>query len=97
MSVQRIADLRREAEDLTERYTTTKQLPPGRLIDPKHDPVSGKPYGYRRIPATQYELCAAFERSSPKTEDPVLDDGSFWRHPAGEACYEFDVRRPVPH
>ena len=94
---QRIADLRREAQDLAERYKATSALPPGRLSDPKHDPVSGRAYGYRRIAATKYELCATFQRSSAKIEDPVLDDGTFWRHPPGEACYEFDARSPVPH
>jgi hypothetical protein len=94
---QRVADVRRAAEDLADRYTATKQSLPDRLSDPKRDPVTGRPYGYRRVDATHYELCATFDRRSPKSEDPVLDDGAFWRHSAGRACYEFDVRRAVPH
>jgi hypothetical protein len=93
---QRAADLRHVAEDLADRYAATKQPVPDRLTDPKRDPVSGRPYDYRRVDATQYELCATFDRRSVKSDDPVLDDGAFWRHPAGRACYEFDARRAVP-
>jgi hypothetical protein len=90
---QRIDDIRHIEGDLHDTYGTAKQPIPGRLSNPKRDPVTAAPYEYRRIGATRYVICATFDRPSPNTGDRTLDDSPFWRHAAGRTCYQFEVRR----
>lgn len=91
----RIDDLRHIEEALRADYDVAKHPIPERLAEPKSDPVTAKPYEYRRLGPTEYTLCAVFERPSPSTGDKVLDDSPFWRHGAGRTCYAFDARREV--
>jgi hypothetical protein len=90
---QRIEDLQHVEESLNADYETDKHPLPSKLPEPRHDPVSGAPYQYRRLDAHRYMLCARFESPSPSTGDRTLDDKPFWRHGAGQTCYTFDVRR----
>ena len=56
-----------------------------------HDPLTGKPYGYRRGSPTRYRVCATF--ALPSEPD---DAAPSWRHPAGPACFRFDATAPPP-
>lgn len=54
------------------------------------DPVTGRPYEYTLIGATNYRLCATFARPSPS------DVPRIWRHASGHACFALDVTQDVP-
>jgi hypothetical protein len=53
------------------------------------DPGSARPYGYRVLDEDGYELCATFDR--PSAEVPGRPREDFWRHGAGERCFELEV------
>jgi hypothetical protein len=50
------------------------------------DPISRSAYEYRVTDASRYELCATFALDSKGTPR-----SSFWTHPAGHYCFEFDA------
>jgi hypothetical protein len=52
------------------------------------DPETKKDYGYRVIAEGKYELCATFATNNLEQREQ-----SFWVHPAGHHCYQFDVSR----
>lgn len=54
------------------------------------DPVTKIMYRYAVLDSTSYQLCATFDRADTSA---VGSPGSpsFWRHPAGEACFQFRV------
>lgn len=57
-----------------------------------HDPVTHAPFIFHPMTGTQYELCATFltnNLSDSSTED------SFWRHPKGPYCFQFDAASSV--
>lgn len=54
------------------------------------DPETGEPYGYRRIASDRFELCATF--STAVTESDLESYRKEWAHPAGPACFEFELR-----
>jgi hypothetical protein len=63
------------------------------------DPVTGKPYGYRRLSDETYSLCADFAAASEDSETvttpsyyPLNAPG--WKHPAGFYCYTFNIKQP---
>ncbi len=52
------------------------------------DPETNAPYEYSVTDATHYQLCAAFAFARDQQYD------IFWNHPAGHACFSFDVTQP---
>jgi len=57
------------------------------------DPVTHAPYGYAISDSVSYDLCARFD--APDSVGPYSSAvDNFWRHPAGEVCFTFLVRRP---
>ncbi len=56
-----------------------------------HDPVTGRPYEYRVIDKTTFELCATFETSSLSRYGTYFPFGAdrFRRHKKGRECFEF--------
>jgi hypothetical protein len=62
------------------------------------DPVTGKPYEYRRLTAVRYLLCAVFDAPSEEKND-VADNfypQAHFPHGAGRACYAFLVTEDAP-
>jgi hypothetical protein len=53
------------------------------------DPVTRAPYGYRVLGPKSFELCATFQTAAGDSE--TYDVDRMWGHPAGRACFEFDV------
>jgi hypothetical protein len=54
------------------------------------DPATGRPYEYRVLGASTYELCAEFER--PAEEG---DPAGFWSHGAGRHCFQLEAKKPA--
>jgi len=90
----RIDDLRSTAEQLYNQYHDDHRPLDDRLVDPKRDPITRKPYEYQPIDATHYRLCADFELKVDPDNDIYV--GERWRHAAGRTCYEFDLRATPP-
>lgn len=62
------------------------------------DPVTGKPYEYRRLTAVRYALCAVFDASAEDKND-VADNfypQEHFPHGAGRTCYAFLVTDDAP-
>jgi hypothetical protein len=55
----------------------------------KMDPSTGKPYSYRSIDGSRYELCATFEAEEPDSEY----GNRFWAHGVGRKCFELDAQK----
>ncbi len=60
-------------------------------IDMPRDPETGAAYGYERIDATRYRLCAEFALRSRGGSGQ--SQGVPWEHPAGRHCFERERRR----
>ena len=63
---------------------------------PLRDPVTHVPYAYTVLDSVRYQLCATFD--APDSIGPYgTTTDPFWRHGAGQACFQFTapaVRRP---
>jgi len=61
------------------------------------DPASRQTYEYRRVDATHYVLCAAFDtndhfESGDESTGPAVAWPRYaWQHGRGRTCYQFDV------
>ncbi len=98
---QRIADLRRIAGAVDIYYGARDALPPsldslahtnGSELESIQDPTTRRPYEYRAVNDSTYELCATFQTRDVDDDRTQPVDGSgrtpiFWRHPAGRACF----------
>jgi hypothetical protein len=62
------------------------------------DPSTAVPYEFRIVEPRKYELCATFESETENSSDPrvpkmaVTPEGQFWAHPAGNKCFQLEVR-----
>jgi hypothetical protein len=90
---QRVSDLGDAAAELHEDYGAGPL--PAALPQPRHDPVSGKPYQYQRLNDNRYRLCATFELPTPPEQRAGPDVNTFWHHPAGRFCYPLDAGNRV--
>ena len=89
---QRINDLRRLSNVITQYWQRFGELPAGldSLVDGMFldrmpvDPVTRQSYEYRPSGVATYSLCADFTR--PTVAD---ESAGFWRHPAGRHCFDF--------
>lgn len=52
------------------------------------DPATGEPYGWRVLGESAFEVCASFD--APRDEPFDVE----WNHPAGRACFTFDLVHP---
>lgn len=69
------------------------------------DPETGKPYGYEATGERQYRLCTHFRRE--RTEKDLMAEGgayggyyptsAFAEHPAGEHCFNMEVKEAAPY
>jgi hypothetical protein len=61
----------------------------------QNDPVTGKPYVYKRLSDDSYSLCASFDTASDGAQRiggaPYIygPTGANWKHPAGTHCFRF--------
>ena len=78
-------------DDGARRAAAGRALPARAEAGWPHDPLTAERYGYRRESRTRYRLCATF--ALPFEHD---DAATSWRHPAGPACFRFDVSVPSP-
>ena len=90
---QRVSDLGDAAAELHEDYGAGPL--PAALPQPRHDPVSGKPYQYQRLNDNRYRLCATFELPTPPDQRAGPYTNTFWHHPPGRFCYTLDVGHRV--
>jgi hypothetical protein len=91
---ERVSDLGTIAAELHDGYNSGDALPAA-VPEQKRDPVTKKPYEYRRTGDERYKLCATFDLPTPSRPGVDMDVAAFWHHPAGRFCYTFDARRPV--
>lgn len=82
----RLDDIEQLGNTIQARYDKEplpRALPPNIA---KSDPETNKPYEYRRLSKTAYQLCAHF--------DNAQDD---WRnhHTAGRVCFRYDKKDPA--
>ncbi len=84
----RMEDVRTLSSRIDEAYDESGQRLPAVAPDSElRDPVTGKPYEYRRLGARHYQLCANFALTSEKV-DARLETGVWeWPHRAGRTCY----------
>ena len=102
----RIDDLRLISSAVESFYSDHRALPgalpalleqPASRIGAVEDPVTREPYGYRTLDSIRYELCATFA-TADSLGAPDYEGGHpshFWRHAAGNACYEFEIPRAI--
>lgn len=97
----RVADLQRIMRATDDYWSRNERLPAtlGELADDPRtsvdtlDPGSGLPYGYWVVGDDRYEVCAIFDRAS--VDSPGRPREDFWRHGAGERCFELEVDKTV--
>jgi hypothetical protein len=53
------------------------------------DPETGKPYEYRVLGDTRFQMCGVFGQARDEPLDVV------WNHPAGRHCFDFDALSPI--
>ena len=91
---QRIADLLLLSRAVNANYAISENLPAdlesiqdgARLSRIPRDPEKNIPYGYERVTADSYRLCAEFSRES---DEARVDD--FWAHAEGRQCFSFNA------
>lgn len=102
---QRVADLLRFANEMREHTRASASgaaLPlPDRLPEQLNgrnlraewiDPLTRRPYRYRKLDADRYEVCATFELTFEEFERRgVKLPNARWRHQAGEHCVPFKL------
>lgn len=91
----RVQDLRLIAGGLSAMTTLPISLSQAATLRPDLrivDPETGAPYGYIAKSAKEYELCTTFAGASDRSQY----GSTFWSHPKGRACFEFEIARPVP-
>ncbi len=95
---QRLSDLRAIATELYQSHASN--LPNSLPANIRStDPISGKPYEYRRIDKTHYELCAEFATNSleDRFQNTPLEKESLWQHPSGRHCFQLNVNQSLSY
>ncbi|MCX6910619.1 MAG: hypothetical protein NTY01_21620 [Verrucomicrobia bacterium] len=106
---QRVQDMQTIYWRVEQYYREKGQLPatlaacdisPATFIERKKDRVTGKPYVYRAVDATHFEVGATFALASAPEESARRrysiggpESDGFWRHDAGLRVYRIDVAR----
>jgi len=84
----RMEDLRALAQRIDESYYASGERLPAVVPDGGlNDPVTAKPYDYRRLGASHYQLCATFDLPSEKVDARLEAVTWDWPHRAGRTCY----------
>lgn len=91
----RVADLELIVQFVDVYFSRHKQVPssleeladePG-LANIARDPVTARPYDYRKVDATSYELCGTFDRQSETGRVEGI-----WAHGIGRQCFTRTVK-----
>lgn len=90
----RVAELRAIGRSVDLYWTRSRRLPAtlaelstdGQPYLRQRDPESGKPYEFRVLSDSTYEVCTRFGRES---QGPA---GDFWAHGSGRCCFTLKVR-----
>jgi len=111
---QRVTDLADIATRVERYYANAGNLPasldacdsnPGTFVEHKVDRATGKPYEYRVVDATHFEVVADFNLPSVPPAGDVqsrrggytpLENEAFWAHGAGRQSFRIDAARPKP-
>jgi hypothetical protein len=111
---QRVTDLADIARRVERYYANTGSLPasldtcdsnPVTFVEHKVDRATGRPYEYRVIDATHFEVAADFNLPSVPPAGEVqsrrggytpLENEAFWAHGAGSQSFIIDAARPKP-
>ncbi len=88
----RVADLQKLEARVDQAYWA-KELPAVSPDSTLRDPLTAKPYEYRRLDAMHYQLCATFQLASDKPEGDIDPFASNWSHRAGRSCYRLGASR----
>ncbi len=110
---ERIENLQKIQNQLVDYWQSKAVLPasldelkdPISGFSPARDPQSAKPYGYRAMGPSSFELCADFGLRDFDTQHslpPWLEanaGGGIWNHQAGHVCFTrtIDPKRHPPH
>lgn len=92
LDAHRLDDLRHLARVIDVHWTRGGDLPAslaelaGLDADAVEDPVSGRPYDYRVVAASKFELCATFDADAARPRRDRL-----WWHPRGRHCFRLDA------
>ncbi|MEM1369800.1 MAG: hypothetical protein AAGG02_17710 [Cyanobacteria bacterium P01_H01_bin.15] len=98
---ERLREIHQIAEQLVSQQDApndSSDLPetlPNNLLDFK-DPITNTPYEYRRLDDERFELCADFATNQDNASPSRQRRHSFWQHPAGPHCFEFDITTDIP-
>lgn len=94
----RLQNLSQLANEINNYYKQHDKQLPAVLNDSQNkrfaDPFSGKPPEYFAKSLSGYALCTNFVISSSK--DELGANFSFWTHPTGHKCFDFDANEQVP-
>ena len=90
----RVKDLRKISSDIEGRWNRIEELPSELqvLVDGIHmeslplDPETDQPYEYQARDSASFDLCGTFALPSGPAKD-----SSFWDHPEGRHCFEFEL------
>jgi hypothetical protein len=109
---QRVQDMQTIYRRVEQHYRDKGQLPvsltacdisPAMFIEHKKDRVTGKPYVYRVVDATHFEIGATFALASAPEESARRrysiggpESDGFWRHDAGPRVFRLDLARRKP-
>jgi hypothetical protein len=97
-TVRAIADL---AQQIHSKWVASNKMLPADLESfPKsqrQNPVTHEDFSYKRKSDSQYELCSPFVADSRTLRAPDPNAAStFWSHPNGNHCFQFDVTQQIP-
>ncbi len=100
---QRASHLSNIADNIDTYWELNQELPltltelsgPRYYVNRIHDPETGKPYDYRTLEGSNYELCAVF---STDTDEVGAQDRPFsrraWDHGTGRICFQLEAQAP---
>ncbi|MGA8277030.1 MAG: hypothetical protein WB784_02375 [Rhodanobacteraceae bacterium] len=98
LDARRIADIRAIA-NAVDLYWTRQGRLPASLADLSHeqgirvnplDPETKRPYGYRVLGESRYELCAEF--ASKAAQEGYIAPSDFWAHGTGTQCFRLEPK-----
>jgi hypothetical protein len=95
-TVRAIADL---AQQIHSQWAAADKTLPANLDgfskSQTQNPLNHEEFSYRRKSDSQYELCSTFAADSRIEPDAYIAN-SFWLHPQGSYCFQFDATQQIP-
>jgi hypothetical protein len=103
----RVTEIQQISNSVEGYYRERRELPgtldsllrfPSTYVESVQDPVTHRPYEYRTVDSTTYELCATFDGANPSDRRFAPgrpDSPGFWRHGRGHTCYTLVIPRSI--